>query len=92
MVSALLYAFFIEGVLSTRPATIPQFTIGFRLRSILAQLLNLDPFTARELDRFFDTSTSAPMHLLCLSVFVALMMGLSLRRVRTSQFVWKLET
>ena len=92
MVSALLDAFFIEGLLSTRPATLPQFTISFRLRSRLAQLLNLNPSTARELERFVDTSTSAPMHLLCLSVFVALRMGLSLWRDRTSQFVWQLET
>jgi len=72
MVSAFLYAFFIEGILSTLPATINHLTISFRLRSMLAQLLDLNPPTARELDRFFDTSTSVPTHLLCLSVSAAL--------------------
>ena len=92
MVSAFLYAFFIEGILSTLPATINHLTISFRLRSMLAQLLDLNPPTARELDRFFDTSTSVPMHLLCLSVFVALRTGLSLWRDQASQFAWQSET
>ena len=92
MVSAFLYAFFVEGILSTLPATINQLTISFRLRSMLAQLLDLNPSTARELERFFDISTSVTMHLLCLSVFVGFMMGLSLWRVQASQFVWQSET
>jgi hypothetical protein len=78
MVSAFLYAFFIEGILSTLPATINQLTISFRLRSMLVQLLDLNPSTARELERFFDTSTSVPMHLLCLSVLVALMIVITM--------------
>ena len=92
MVTAFLYAFFIEAILSTLPATINQVTVSFRLRSMLFQLLDLKPSGAQELARFFDTSMSVPIHMLCLAVFVSLLLGISMWRVQASQFVWQSET
>ncbi|MEQ1825781.1 MAG: hypothetical protein ABL921_07530 [Pirellula sp.] len=92
MVTAFLYAFFIEAILSTLPATINQLTISYRLRSILFQLLDLNPSAAKELGQFFDTSTSVPMHLLCLCGLVSSLLGISLWRVQANQFVWQSET
>jgi hypothetical protein len=92
MVSAFLYAFFVEAILSTLPATINQFTISYRLRSILFQSLELNPSAAGELERFFDTATSVPVHLLCLATLVTVLLSISLWRVQASQFVWQSET
>jgi hypothetical protein len=92
MVTAFLYAFFVEAILSTLPATINQLTISFRLRSILFQGLNLNPTAARELERFFDTGTSIPVHLLCLAGLVVTLLSISLWRVQANQFVWQSET
>jgi len=92
MVTAFLYAFFIEAILSTLPATINQLTVSFRLRSILFQALDFKESQVAELARFFDTGTSVPVHLLCLATLVATCMSLSLWRVQAAQFVWQSET
>ena len=91
MVTAFLYGIFVEAILSTLPATINQLTVSFRLRSILFQLLDLKLEVAAEMGRFFDTSTSVSVHLICLALFTAVLLGISLWRVEASQFVWQSE-
>ncbi len=91
MVTAFLYGIFVEAILSTLPATINQLTISFRLRSILFQLLDLNLDVAAEMGRFFDTSAGVSVHLICLALFTAVLLGISLWRVEASQFVWQSE-
>ena len=91
MVTAFLYGIFVEAILSTLPATVNQLTISFRLRSILFQLLDLKLNVAAEMGRFFDTSASVFVHLLCLVLFTFILLGISLWRVEASQFVWQSE-
>lgn len=91
MVTAFLYGIFVEAILSTLPATINQLTVSFRLRSILFQSLDLKLDVAAEMGRFFDTSASVSVHLICLALFTAVLLGISLWRVEASQFVWQSE-
>jgi len=91
MVIAFMYGLFVEAILSTLPATINQLTVSFRLRSILFQMHDMSLTTAAELGRFFDTSYSVPFHLVCLSLFTIVLLGVSLWRVEASQFVWQSE-
>ena len=91
MVSAFMYGVFVEAILSTLPATINQLTISYRLRSILFQMLDLKLNVAAELGRYFDTSTTVAAHLFCLSIFVSILMAISLWRVQATQFVWQSE-
>jgi hypothetical protein len=92
MVTAFLYAFFIEAILSTLPATINQITFSYRLRAMLFQLLDLSPSAAEELAQFFDTETSVSIHLLCLLLLVGLLSSIAWWRVQAAQFVWQSET
>ncbi len=91
MVTAFLYGIFVEAILSTLPATINQLTVSFRLRSILFQLLDLKLNVAAEMGRFFDTTSSVSVHLICLALFTTVLLGISLWRVEASQFVWQSE-
>ncbi len=91
MVSAFVYGIFVEAILSTLPAAINQLTVSFRLRSMLFQMLDLKLSVAADLGRFFDTSASVPMHLLCLSLYTAILLTIALWRVQASQFVWQSE-
>ncbi|MCY2982789.1 MAG: hypothetical protein NTY15_04035 [Planctomycetota bacterium] len=91
MVSAFMYGIIVEGILSTLPAAINQFTVSFRLRSILQQMLEMDLKVAPNMARFFDTSTSISFHLVCLGLFTAVLMCISLWRVEASQFAWQSE-
>jgi ABC-type transport system involved in multi-copper enzyme maturation permease subunit len=91
MVTAFLYAFFIEAILSTLPAAINQLTISHRLRAILFQSLDLGTTSANELAQIFDHETSIPVHLVCLGLFVSLLLGIALWRVQASQFIWQSE-
>ncbi|HUP80495.1 MAG TPA: hypothetical protein VM260_18245, partial [Pirellula sp.] len=91
MVSAFIYGLFVEAILSTLPATINQLTVSFRLRSILAQMLDLKLPKDAEMARFFDTSASVSIHLICLAMYTAVLLGISLWRVQASQFVWQSE-
>ncbi len=91
MVTAFMYGIFVEAILSTLPATINQLTVSFRLRSILFQLLDLKLSVAADMGRFFDTSSSVTVHLLCLAFFTFVLMAISLWRVEASQFVWQSE-
>ena len=91
MVSAFMYGIFVEGVLSTLPAAVNQFTVSFRLRSILLQMLDLDLDVAPDLARLFDSNASVAFHLFCLALFTVSLMCLSLWRVEASQFTWQSE-
>ena len=91
MVSAFMYGIIVEGILSTLPAAINQFTVSFRLRSILQHLLEMDLKVAPNMARFFDTSASMSIHLACLALFTAVLMCISLWRVEASQFAWQSE-
>ncbi len=91
MVSGFVYGLFVEAILSTLPATINQFTVSFRLRSMLFQMLDLNLNVAAEMGRFFDTTASVSFHLFCLALYTVVLLGLALWRVQASQFVWQSE-
>ena len=91
MVSGFVYGLFVEAILSTLPAAINQFTVSFRLRSMLFQMLDLNLNVAAEMGRFFDTSASVTFHLFCLALYTVLLLGLALWRVQANQFVWQSE-
>ena len=91
MVSGFVYGLFVEAILSTLPATINQFTVSFRLRSMLFQMLELNLNVAAEMGRFFDTSASVSFHLFCLALYTVVLLGIALWRVQASQFVWQSE-
>ena len=91
MVTAFIYGLFVEAIMSTLPATINQLTVSFRLRSMLAQMLDLNLPVDAEMARFFDTSTSVPFHLVFLAIYTLVLLGIALWRVQASQFVWQSE-
>ncbi len=91
MVTAFGYALIAEGVLAWIPATVNQFTVGYRLRSILAQWMDLD---LERFDRFrrivsFDTSVS--MHLAVLAIGATCLLALTAWRLHASRFTWQSE-
>ena len=91
MVIAFIYAFVVEAILSTLPAAINQFTVSYRLRAILFQLLDLKVASAREMSHLFDTTTSISMHVVYLGIFTACLSCLAVWRVQATQFIWQSE-
>lgn len=91
MVTAFIYAFLVEAIISTLPATVNVVTVSYRLRAIFFQALDLKVGTAQEIARIFDTQTSMSMHMLCLSGLVLLFMGIATWRVQATQFIWQSE-
>lgn len=91
MVSAFMYGIFIEGILSTLPAAINQFTVSYRLRCILLKMLEVDLIVPPNMVRFFDSNESTAFHLFCLALFTSALMSISLWRVEASQFAWQSE-
>ena len=83
-VIAVVYTLVVEGVLSNIPATINQFTVCYRLRSILAQWLDLNLVTA-ELSEFIRFE---PMwqHFAWLGLYAAIVLLASLWAIRSKEF------
>ena len=90
MVTAFLYGIFVEAILSMLPATVNQLTISLRLRSIFFQMLDLKLLVATDA-RFFDTTSSVPTHLFCLTLFTVVLLSIAFWRVQANQFVWQSE-
>lgn len=86
MVSAFAYAIAIEGILSWIPATINKLTIGYRLRSLLIEWLDLPLERMGETSRLVSDGTPVWVHLCTLGVGVVVVLALSVWRIQTSQF------
>lgn len=91
MVFAFFYAAVVEGVLGWIPAVINKFTIAYRIRSLMAQWLEI-PF-----NRFSGTTelvsdgVSAWVHIACLLGASAVLMVFAVWRVQSAQYVGKQE-
>ena len=83
-VIAVVYTLVVEGLLSNIPATINQFTVCYRLRSIRVEWLDLSLITA-ELSDFIRFE---PMwqHFIWLGLYVAIVLLASLWAIRTKEF------
>jgi small basic protein len=86
MVSAFVYAIVIEGVLAWIPATINQFTIGFRLRSMLVHEMQLDFGDIPNFRRLVSDGTTSLAHIGVLGVGAAILLSLTVWRIQSSQY------
>lgn len=91
MVLAFIYAIVIEAVLGWIPAVINKFTIAYRLRSILFQSMDL-PMTDRVLSsQLISDGTPTWIHLACLIIGSAVLLGFACWRIGFAQYSWQSE-
>jgi ABC-type transport system involved in multi-copper enzyme maturation permease subunit len=91
MVLAFVYAIAIEAALGWIPAVINKFTIAYRLRSILFQWLDL-PMTDRVLSsQLVSDGTPTWIHLACLIIGSAVLLGFACWRIGFAQYSWQSE-
>lgn len=86
MVSAFAYSIAIEGIMSWIPATINKLTIGYRLRSVLFECLDLPLERMGDIRRLVSDGTPVWTHIAILGCGVVVLLALSIWRVQTSQF------
>jgi hypothetical protein len=91
MISAFMYMIGVETFLSLVPATINQFTVSFRLRSILFQSMNLDLRFANRNQQWFLDTTPIWQSICFLALYSSILLGLSLWRVQAGQYSWQSE-
>lgn len=91
MVIAFVYAFVVETVLGWLPAVVNKLTIAYRLRSILFQWLDL-PMTERVLSsQLMSDGTPTWIHLACLLIGSAVLLGFACWRIGVTQYSWQSE-
>jgi ABC-type transport system involved in multi-copper enzyme maturation permease subunit len=83
-VFAVVYTLIIEGVMSTIPATINKFTACYRLRSILAEWLELEVDDPQM--RIFFGFEPMWQHFLWLAIYAACALALSMWLIRYKEF------
>jgi ABC-type transport system involved in multi-copper enzyme maturation permease subunit len=91
MVAGFLFALIVEALLSLVPAIISQFTVSFRLRSLLIQYLDITLTETESIKTFFNLEHPPIVHLLGLLAYVGITLGIALWRVQSSQFSWQSE-
>lgn len=82
MVVAILYIVLIEGALSLVPATINQFTVGFRLLSLLVHWMGLDEKHESEQLRMLFGESAPLTHFLVLLIYTLALLAAALLRAR----------
>lgn len=83
-VVAVVYTLLFEGVLSNIPATINQFTVCYRLRSLLAEWGNLTELR-QAIEELFATEP-VWQHLVCIAAFTFVSLGAAILLVHTKEF------
>ncbi|MCY3011261.1 MAG: hypothetical protein ACK5OC_15240 [Pirellula sp.] len=91
MVAGFLFALIVEALLSLVPAVISQFTVSFRLRSLLIQCLDITLTETDSIKTFFNLDHPPIVHFSGLLAYVAITLGFALWRVQSSQFAWQSE-
>lgn len=91
MVVGFLFALIVEALLSMVPAIISQFTISFRLRSLMMQCLAIPLTETESIKTLFNVDHPPVIHCLGLMVYIATTLGLAMWRVQSSQFAWQSE-
>lgn len=81
-VLAFVYSMVVEGVVSLVPATINQFTVAYRLRSIVAEALSV---SSEATDLIFGDEPIW-LNVLCLAGYTVVLLGVSLYVVRYREY------
>lgn len=89
MVVAFAYAIIVEGILGWIPAMINQFTIAYRIRSLLANGLQMSLNEIARTTELVSDGVSSSVHIAWLVVTTAILLGVALWRVQAAQYLGK---
>ncbi len=84
MAVAVVYMLLIEGVMGLIPAAANQFTVSFRLRSLLANWMDWKDIPA-DAERFFEREVMYT-HVIVLALMIVTLLSVSLIRVRWGEY------
>jgi ABC-type transport system involved in multi-copper enzyme maturation permease subunit len=92
MVIAFSYAVVVEGMLGWVPAVINQFTIAYRIRSLMASWLEIPIQDLMETTELVSRGVSTWVHIAWLLIGAVVLLGLASWRVQAAQYLGKAET
>lgn len=92
MVLAFFYAVVVEGMLGWIPAVINQFTIAYRIRSLMATWLDIPLNESMQTSELVSDGVSPWVHIAWLLGGAAVFLGIACWRVQSAQYIGKTET